>query len=353
MEGVAGTSGATITDVDSESSGSVSSVRSRRLWRRHSRSIDSVSLHFTSDTDEPAPKTLATDGRGRGASSLGRADADEDRPVLKEDLRECGQIVRAIVRKSGNLKGTSQKALNRVINLIIRYVEQPESAAIARLEEERKKAKEESARLEATVKGLQEENASLRRRLDELEASSSKAPTEELWAMVEARVQARVESALMGPAQRPTLAHEKKAAPGDTQLPVTSGFVGGAPNNGKPAKNKGKGKAKGAAEPAPPLSAPATGPSSAPPTAVAGPSRAPAKTGGKKKKTKKDTPAQAAPEPRPLPPAPTSMETPWVVVAKRTERRRKGPLRHQRQTRNRHNQHVGRSQNCGHHALRP
>ncbi|XP_037301097.1 serine/arginine repetitive matrix protein 1-like [Manduca sexta] len=355
MEGVAGTSGATITDVDSESSGSVSSVRSRRLWRRHSRSIDSVSLHFTSDTDEPAPKTLATDGRGRGRPpSVGkyaglkkaqkerdrlkreearrkateelderlrhvksplppRADADEDRPVLKEDLRECGQIVRAIVRKSGNLKGTSQKALNRVINLIIRYVEQPESAAIARPRRgKEKRLRRKAPALEATVKGLQEENASLRRR--RIVGNGRRLG-----------VQARVESALMGPAQRPTLAHEKKAAPGDTQLPVTSGFVGGAPNNGKPAKNKGKGKAKGPAEPAPPLSAPATGPTSAPPTAVPGPSRAPAKTGGKKKKTKKDTPAQAAPEPRPLPPAPTSMETPWVVVAKKNRKKKERP----------------------------
>ncbi|XP_037301776.1 neurofilament heavy polypeptide-like [Manduca sexta] len=296
MEGVAGTSGATITDVDSESSGSVSSVRSRRAPGGGIPARLTV-CHFTSDTDEPAPKDTSNRRPRERASSLGPTRTRTARP--KEDLRvraDCAGNRKEIGQSEGNFT----EGLNRVLNLIIRYVEQPESAAIARLDEERKKAKEESARLEATVKGLQEENASLRRRLESRPG---------------------VESALMGPAHRPTLAHERKAAPGDTQLPVTSGFVGGAPNNGKPAKNKGKGKAKGPAEPAPPLSAPATGPSSAPPTAVPGPSRAPAKPGGKKKQTKKDTPAQAAPEPRPLPPAPTSMETPWVVVAKRTRKK--------------------------------
>ncbi|XP_037293828.1 serine/arginine repetitive matrix protein 1-like [Manduca sexta] len=347
---------------DSESSGSVSSLRSRRLWRRHSRSIDSLTLN-TSDTDEPAPKALTVDGRGRGRSPFAgkyvglkkaqkerdrlkreearqkteeeieerlrfvkspmppKDNSDEDRPVLMEDLKECGQIVRGIIRKSGNRKGTSQKALNRVINIITRYVEQPESAAIARLKVERQKAQEDSARLEASVKRLQEENASLRRRLENLEASNKNiTTTEEMLAMVEARVQAQLESALMGPAQRPPLAHERRVTTGDTQLPVSGGIVGGPPPP-KPQREKEKGKGKKTAQPVPPIPDAVAGPSSAPPQAVAGPSTAPTATAppGKKKEherkkatpkpnpqkgRKKDMPAQLALEPRPLPPAP-------------------------------------------------
>ncbi|XP_030023098.2 uncharacterized protein LOC115442232 [Manduca sexta] len=358
---------------DSESSGSVSSLRSRRLWRRHSRSIDSLTL-TTSDSDEPAPKALTVDGRGRGRplsagkyvglkkaqkerDRLKREEArqkteeieerlrfiksprkdnlDEDRPVLKEDLKECGQIVRAIVRKSGNRKGASQKALNRVINIVARYVEQPESAAIARLTEERKKAQEDSARLEASVKRLQEENASLRRRLENLEASNENdnTTTEEMLAMVEARVQARLESALMGPAQRPPLAHERRVTTGDTQLPVSGGIVGGPPPP-KPKREKAKGKGKKTAQPIPPIPDAVAGPSSAPPQAVAGPSTAPMTPGKKKENEKKkatpkpnpqkgrnkDTPAQLAPEPRPLPPAPASMDTAWTEVVSRKKK---------------------------------
>ncbi|XP_037302362.1 serine/arginine repetitive matrix protein 1-like [Manduca sexta] len=199
------------------------------------------------------------------------SDTEEDRPVLKEDLRKCTQVVRNVVRKSGNLKGTSQKALNWVTDKIVKYVEQPESAVIARLEEEIKKWQEHSARLEANMKAMKEENATLKRRLEDLEASANKSSTEEMLAMVEARVQARLESALMGPAQRPTLAHERRTASGDTQLPVTSGYVGGAPNT-KPAKGKGKRKEKGAAQPAP---APAPSPlqSLGPPVRRHNPSR--------------------------------------------------------------------------------
>ncbi|XP_037301686.1 MAP7 domain-containing protein 1-like [Manduca sexta] len=371
-------------EMDSESSLSVSSVRSRRLWRRHSQSIDNCSLR-SSDTDEPPPKAPTTDGRGRGRSTptpttgkyVGikkaqqerdrlkreearkraeeeleerlryvksplppKTDTDDDLPVLKEDLIQCGQIVRATVRKSGNLKGTSQKALNRVINIITRYVQQPESAAITRLEEERKKWRENSARLEESVKRLEEENSSLRRRLEDLEASNnSRTTTEEMLAMVEARVQARLESALMGPAQRPSLAHERKAASGDTQLPVSGGIVGGAPAP-KSKREKGKGTGKRTAQPAPPHPAAVAEGTSAPPQPIAGPSTAPDTTPapraarqrkGQTKKTapapkeggKKKGPVQASPEPRPLPPAPTSMETPWVVVASRKSKKTK------------------------------
>ncbi|KAG6439522.1 hypothetical protein O3G_MSEX000844 [Manduca sexta] len=156
-------------EVDSESSESVSSVRSRMFWRRYSRSKDSRAL--TTDTNEPAPKTVTTDGRGRGRPpSIGKyvglkkaqkeldarrreqarrrmeeetegqrkkekppvapkpMDVGEDRVISKEDLLHCGQVVRQIVRKSVNLKGTSQKALNYVTDTIKQYVVQPESA---------------------------------------------------------------------------------------------------------------------------------------------------------------------------------------------------------------------------------
>ncbi|XP_037303159.1 serine/arginine repetitive matrix protein 1-like, partial [Manduca sexta] len=302
MEGVARSSVA--TEVDSDSSGSVSSVRSRRLWRRHSRSIDSCSLNFTSDTDEPAPKTQATDGRGRGRPpsvgkyvGLRQAQRERDRlkreeirtktsPSQKEDLEKCGHIVRAIVRKSGNLKGTSQKALNWVTSKITRYITQPESEVVARLEDEVKKSREHSARLESSMKLIQEENAALRRRLEELEASASKTSAEDMWAMVEARVQARLESALMGPAQRPALAHETRASTGDTQLPVSGGIVGGPPQP-KTKREKGKGKGKKTV-PASPIPTPVAGPSSAPPQAVAGPSAAKATEAESRTKKSRD-----------------------------------------------------------------
>ncbi|XP_037302641.1 GATA type zinc finger protein asd-4-like, partial [Manduca sexta] len=370
--------------LDTDSSESGSTVRSKKLWRRKSQTRSSFSqLSLTSDTDEPAPKSQAIDGRMRGRPpSVGKyvglkkaqlerdrlqreaarkdaekeledqlqfikspvpprvSDTEEDRPILKEDLRKYTQVVRNVVRKSGNLKGTSQKALNWVTDKIVKYVEQPESAVIMRLEEEVKKWQEHSARLEANMKAMKEENATLKRRLEDLEASANKQSTEEMLAMVEARVQARLESALMGPAQRPTLAHERRTASGDTELPVTSGYVGGAPNT-KPAKSKGKRKEKGTAQRAPapaPLPAPVAGPSSAPPQPVAGPSTAPANTSASTEKKTQDRrrempkqkpqkgkkkgppPAQPAPEPRVLPPAPANVDTPWVEVARRKKK---------------------------------
>ncbi|XP_030039412.2 serine/arginine repetitive matrix protein 1-like, partial [Manduca sexta] len=372
--------------LDTDSSESGSTVRSKKLWRRKSQTRSSFSqLSLTSDTDEPAPKTQAIDGRMRGRPpSVGKyvglkkaqlerdrlqreaarkdaekeledqlqfikspvppriSDTEEDRPVLKEDLRKCTQVVRNVVRKSGNLKGTSQKALNWVTDKIVKYVEQPESAVIARLEEEIKKWQEHSARLEANMKAMKEENATLKRRLEDLEASANKSSTEEMLAMVEARVQARLESALMGPAQRPTLAHERRTATGDTQLPVTSGYVGGAPNP-KPAKGKGKRKEKGAAQPAPAsLPPPSLLQSLGPPVRRHNPSRVPPrprrlrrhrrakKTQDRRRETPKQKPqkgkkngpppAQPAPEPRVLPPAPANVDTPWVEVVRRKKK---------------------------------
>ncbi|XP_037298430.1 protein MLP1 homolog, partial [Manduca sexta] len=332
--------------LDSDSSGSGSTVRSKKLWRRNSRSRHSLS-QFTSDTDEPAPKSQTTDSRGRGRPpSVGkyvglrkaqlerdklqreeakkRADKeledrlhfvkspilpkaseteDEDRPVLREDLRQCVQVVRTTVRKSGNLKGTSQKALNWVTNKIARFVDQPESAVIALLESEAKKWQENCARLEANMKTIQEENTALKRRLEELEAAAKGPSTEEMLAMVEARVQARMESILMGPAQRPSLAHERKATPGDVQLPVSDGYVGGT--QAMPRREKGKGRGKKTAQPAlapapaPTIPAPIAGPSSAPPQAVAGPSTVAASTPAMAPATVRRREKSAAPAKKP------------------------------------------------------
>ncbi|XP_037301109.1 zinc finger CCCH domain-containing protein 18-like, partial [Manduca sexta] len=176
-----------------------------------------------------------------------KTDTDDDLPVLKEDLIQCEQIVRAT---------------------------QPESAAITRLEEERKKWRENSARLEESVKRLEEENSSLRRRLEDLEASNnSRTTTEEMLAMVEARVQARLESALMGASPEAQPGPRKKGRLGDTQLPVSGGIVGGAPRRSR--RGKGKRNGKRTAQPAPPHPAAVAEGTSAPPQPIAGPSTAP------------------------------------------------------------------------------
>ncbi|XP_037303252.1 uncharacterized protein LOC119193730 [Manduca sexta] len=238
-------------------------------------------------------------------------DIEEPRVISKEDLLHCGHMVRHIVRKSGNLKGTSQKALNHVTDTIKQYVEQPESELMARLEKEAREWKERGAQLAESVKKLQEENSSLRRRLEELEASASKPSTEEVLAMIEARVQARMESIQMGPAQRPPLAHERRTT-GDTQLPVADGIVGerkrpAASHSGSllgdggcdahDGNNRQKNREKNGA----PEKRKAPGPKT--------------RKGGKKGQA-----VQPAPEPRPLPPAPASMDTPWVVVAKKSKK---------------------------------
>ncbi|XP_037303138.1 proline-rich protein HaeIII subfamily 1-like [Manduca sexta] len=168
---------------------------------------------------------------------------------------------------------------------------------------------------------------------------------EDVLERMEAMVQARVESALMGPARRPPLAHEVRSAP--VELPVQGGYVVGSshPPSGK---GKGVGKGKRAAKPAPaPLTpTPVAGPSSAPPRVEApGPSGAapqavPAgpvprraagaaekkprerRTGGAKKPV--PPPQQAPREPRPLPPAPASMDREWTVVVGKRKKPRSG-----------------------------
>ncbi|XP_037302384.1 cortactin-binding protein 2-like [Manduca sexta] len=285
--------------LDTDSSESGSTVRSKKLWRRKSLQREAARKDAEKELEDqlqfiksPVPPRTS--------------DTEEDRPVLKEDLRKCTQVVRNVVRKSGNLKGTSQKALNWVTDKIVKYVEQPESAVIARLEEEIKKWQEHSARLEANMKAMKEENATLKRRLEDLEASANKSSTEEMLAMVEARVQARLESALMGPAQRPTLAHERRTASGDTELPVTSGYSLGPPAR----RHK-----------------PVAGPSTAPANTSASTAK---KTQDRRRETPKQKPqkgkkngpppAQPAPEPRVLPPAPANVDTPWVEVVRRKKK---------------------------------
>ncbi|XP_037302720.1 translation initiation factor IF-2-like [Manduca sexta] len=192
-----------------------------------------------------------------------RTDTDDDLPVLKEDLIQCGQIVRAIVRKSGNLKGTSQKALNRVINLITRYVQQPESAAIARLEEERKKWRENSERLEESVKRLEEEN---------LPPPSARGP---------------------GSVKQLQDHHGGDAGHG-------GGKGAGPQPKTKKEKGKGKGKKTASAHPTP---APVAGPSSAPLQDIAGPSTAaagsPAQPATKRKQAKTAPNNKTASGPKP------------------------------------------------------
>ncbi|XP_037297383.1 microtubule-associated protein futsch-like [Manduca sexta] len=326
--------------IDSESSESCSSMRSKRFWRRHSQRIESNCSLLTSDTDEPASKAQATDGRGRGrppsvGKYVGLKKAQMERDKLKrEETRQKAEKKLAGKLRSGkspasskavevieNFKGTSQKD----------HVTEP--TLIARLEGEAKRWRENSARLEAAMKQLQEENATLRRRLQEVEAAASKHPTEEMLERMEARMQARLESVLAGPAQRPSLAHERRSAPVDTSLPVQDGYVNGAPASTS-TKGKGRGKGKGAMQPV--RSIPAAESSSALMQSIAGTSKSPNLTEkilvgksansqmSQKGKKKGAAPTmQLATEPRPLPPVPASTETPWTVVASRKSRRAK------------------------------
>ncbi|XP_037302576.1 serine/arginine repetitive matrix protein 1-like [Manduca sexta] len=294
-------------EMDSESSLSVSSVRSRRLWRRHSQSIDNCSL-LSSDTDEPPPKAPTTDGRGRGRSTP--APTTEKYVGIKKAQQERDRLKREEARKRAEEELEER----------LRYVKSPlpprtdtdddlpvlkedlihnQSRPPLPVWKRRKKWRENSERLEESVKRLEEENSSLRRRLEDLEASNnSRTTTEEMLAMVE------------------------------------GGTVGGPQPKTKKEKGKGKGKKTASAHPTP---APVAGPSSAPLQDIAGPSTAaagsPAQPATKRKQAKtapnnktasgpkpqkgvKKT-APPPPEPRPLPPAPASMEAPWTEVVNR------------------------------------
>ncbi|KAG6439672.1 hypothetical protein O3G_MSEX000977 [Manduca sexta] len=146
---------------------------------------------------------------------------------------------------------------------------------------------------------MTEENASLRRRIEELEKALCARPSEDAIEQLEARLQARLESTLMGPAQRPPLAHETKTA--QVELPVQEGFVGGQPQS---ATTKAKGKAKGsrAAQPAPPVLTPLVTPSNNPScVAVAGPSGVKVAKGVAKKGTQGEKGAALAPTPKNAP----------------------------------------------------
>ncbi|XP_037302570.1 transcriptional regulatory protein AlgP-like [Manduca sexta] len=176
-----------------------------------------------------------------------RMDIEEPRVISKEDLLHCGHMVRHIV---------------------------PGIRVDGTLERRAREVEERGAQLAESVKKLQEENSSLRRRLEELEASATQS---------------------------------------------------------KQPKGKGIGKKSAkpapAPAPAPTIPVPVAGPSSAPPQVIAGPSSATAavtpttaptarKTARRtvhlkeegarpqnKKGGKKGQAVQPAPEPRPLPPA--------------------------------------------------
>ncbi|XP_037302234.1 serine/arginine repetitive matrix protein 1-like, partial [Manduca sexta] len=137
------------------------------------------------------------------------------------------------------------------------------------------------------------------------------------------------------------LAHERRTAPGTQQLPVTSGYVGGAPNT-KPAKSKGKGKRREQPNPAP-LPPPSLPQSLGPPARRHSPSQDPPplrrirrhrpktrpRTEGERclskspKRARRKDRLQPNPPRAPcvlLPPAPANVDTPWVEVARRKKK---------------------------------
>ncbi|XP_037298308.1 uncharacterized protein LOC119190449 [Manduca sexta] len=276
---------------------------------------------------------------------------DGPRVILREDLTHCSKIVRLIMRKSGNLKGTSQKALNSVAETITEYVNQPQATVNARLEQETKALRDHSARLETAMSKMMEENASLRRRIEELEKALCARPSEDAIEQLEARLQARLESTLMGPAQK-TSPWPMKQKPRKWSSQFREGFVGGQPQS---ATTKAKGKAKGsrAVQPTPPVLTPLVTPFNNPScVAVAGPSgvkvakgvakkgtqgekgaapaptpqnaKAPQKTKGRGKNRPAPPGQQAPQEPSPLPPAPVSMDTAWTEVVGRKKKAKSG-----------------------------
>ncbi|XP_037301449.1 brain acid soluble protein 1-like [Manduca sexta] len=227
------------------------------------------------------------------------------------------------------------------------------------------------------MKTIEEEKTALKRRLEELEAAAKGPTTEEMLAMVEARVQARMESILMGPTQRPPLAHEKSHSRG---CPTPSErWVCWLGTHAKPRKEKGKGGKKTAQPaqapaPAPTIPAPIAGPSSAPPQAVAGPSTAAASTPAMapaSEKTRRaprlqsrhQAPSRRRAEERAgsstragAPSAaagPDSMETPWVEVARRKEKGEDDSSANNNAAQPPKPLRAERNPNCDRHDLRP
>ncbi|XP_037295822.1 uncharacterized protein LOC115451705 [Manduca sexta] len=348
--------------VEPETSGVNTRRRSERLWARSRTSSVRSRSHPSSDSEcgtdtGPSSKT----GKARRDLNTQRRQAQrmqldeeveervqeylktsvdhsiptlelkEPRVILRQDLTHCGKIVKLIVRKSGNLKGTRQRALNSVVETITKYVNQPRATVLSRLEEETKALRDHSARLETAMSRMTDENASLRRRIEELEKAlpDSSQPS---WVRL----------------NDPPWPMKPKAA--QAELPVQGGFIGGQPQS---TTSKGKGKAKGsrASQPAPPVLTPANDPSS---VVVAGPpgvkaakqvvakkgtqgekraasarapqnAKAPPKTKGRGKNKASSSPAEQTPhEPRPLPPAPESMDTAWTEVVRRKKKAKSG-----------------------------
>ncbi|XP_037303033.1 serine/arginine repetitive matrix protein 1-like [Manduca sexta] len=222
------------------------------------------------------------------------SDTEEDRPVLKEDLR------------------TSQKALNWVTDKIVKYVEQPESAVIARLEEEIKKWQEHN--LEASAKQV----------IDGGDAGDggSEGPS-----------QAGV--GLMGPKGHPR-PRKKNRHRGHT-TPVTSGYVGGAPNPNRPKAREKERREQPTPLPLPP---PSLLQSLGPPARRHNPSRVPPRPsathdgidgedpGPKERDAETKAPKRARRTDRlsptrsraPRAASPANVDTPWVEVVRRKKK---------------------------------
>ncbi|XP_037301538.1 ESX-1 secretion-associated protein EspI-like [Manduca sexta] len=165
----------------------------------------------------------------------------------------------------------------------------------------------------------------LRRRLEDLETASKSAPMEDVLERMEAMVQARVESALMGPARRPPLAHEVRSAP--VELPVQGGYVVGSshpPSVAGPSSAPPRVEAPGPSG-AGPSGGQARSAGPAPRRTTNGAAKKPEerRTGGAKKKPV-PPPQQPPREPRPLPPAPVSMDREWTVVVGKRKKPRSG-----------------------------
>ncbi|XP_037302363.1 translation initiation factor IF-2-like [Manduca sexta] len=203
----------------------------KEALEEHSRSIDSCSLNFSSETDEPVPKAQTTDGRGEG-----------------------------VLPPSENTSASDRRSAS------------PESEVVARLEGEVKKSREHSARLESSMKLIQEENAA---------SAPGSRNSKRL------RAKRRQQKKLAGPSSAPP-----QAVAGPSTATNAASRTKRSLKTGRKATAPGK---KAALNPKP-----------------------------SKGKRKKPAPqAQPAPEPRHSAAGPASMETPWVEVVGRNKKKRK------------------------------
>ncbi|XP_037302679.1 serine/arginine repetitive matrix protein 1-like [Manduca sexta] len=175
------------------------------------------------------------------------------------------------------------------------------------------------------MKAMKEENATLKRRLEDLEASANKSSTEEMLAMVGKR------------GSKP--AHEEEPPPGThNSRDERIRRRGAEPKTGQ---RQGKRK-KGAAQPAPAPAPPSLLQSLGPPVRRHNPSRVPPRprrlrrastarprTEERDAETKapkgqeERTSSPARSRARVLPPAPANVDTPWVEVVRRRSRQQR------------------------------